>query len=136
MTSLAEHARLALVEGRRDAESLMVDTCRVERPGKAVPDGRGGTTRPMTLLYEGKCKAQRPPQSFETTPEAGGHEFSVQSAQIHLPVGAVDARVNDVITVTTSVHDPHLAGRTFRVSSPPAKSFASADRLGVVEIPD
>ena len=134
--SLGAELRGTLAELRTEAESLMLDTCKVERPGKAVPDGRGGTTRPMTLLYEGKCKAQHPPQAFETTPEAGGHEFSVQSAQIHLPVGAVGARVNDVITVTASAHDPHLAGRTFRVSSPPAKSFASADRLGVVEIPD
>lgn len=134
VTSFAEHARLALIEGRRLAESIMADTCKVERPGKPQPDGRGGTTRPMTPVYEGPCRVPPPSQTLgDLTPESGGREFTVLRLEVHFPVGSFAPQVGDVITILDSKHDPLLPGRTYRVAQP-HHGATTAYRLGVEEV--
>lgn len=119
--------------GREAAEAIMVDTCRIERPGKAAPDGRGGTTHPRALLYEGKCRVQRA-LGGASAQEVAGHEYTPRPLTIHLPVGAVGVEGDDVVTVTETAADPLLVGRVFRVVVPAGKSLASAYRIPVEEV--
>lgn len=127
-------ARGTLARGRRLAEALMLDTCTVQRPGEASPDGSGGTTRPMTTLYEGKCRVQHITGRTLMDPEAAGREYVELTMSVHLPVGSVDVAPSDVVTVTTSETDPHLTGRSFRVEAPANKSLTTAYRVPVTEV--
>src|SRR4051812_35958645 len=64
--------------GRIAAESLMADTCIIERPGDPELDRLTGDLEPApTVVYIGKCRVQTwQPQEF--TPEVAGHTASVQ----------------------------------------------------------
>lgn len=132
--SLGAELRPALAELRAEAESLMLDTCRVERPGAPIPDGLGGTTRPMATIYEGKCRVQHVVGRTLSASESVGREYVEQTLSVHLPVGSVDAAVSDVITITASADDPFLVGRTYRVEAPSNKSQATAYRVPVTEV--
>ena len=132
-----------LRDGRREAEALMVDTCTITRPDPNAPgDPITGAGRGHVTVYpdptwpddhpwkRGKCKVQAS-GAQERTPEAGGHTYTVQRYEVHLPVGAYAPHVGDDVEITTALLDPHLAGRHLRVSALLHKSLATAYRLAV-----
>ena len=127
-------AQGALQAGRDAARALMVDTCQVVRPGEQVTDRRSGAVYATEgeTVYEGACKVQSF-QPFEANPEAGAHTYTVQRYYLHLPVGAYTPQVGDVATITGSVMDPRLVGRTLRVVALLHKSLATAYRLAVTD---
>lgn len=110
------------------AESLFVDSARVERPG--TPDPLTGLP-PMTLVYRGACKVQESRVPTGVDREAGGREYIVHSRQVHFRVGAFDPEPGLVVTIESAAIDPTLVGRHFRVSRKPGKSSATAMRLAV-----
>ena len=57
--SLVDDVLAALPGMRSEAESLMLDTCTVHRPGEPVTDSDGNVTPSLTLLYTGPCKIQQ-----------------------------------------------------------------------------
>jgi hypothetical protein len=119
---------------RAQAESMMLDTCTIQRPGAPVTDPNTGVVTPgMTTIYTGKCKVQSK-DSATSTPEAGGAVFVVVSRQIHIPAGAADVRNDDVVTVTASVLNPFGVGRKYRVEGFTPDSFDTAARIPVKEI--
>jgi hypothetical protein len=119
---------------REQAESLMLDTCTIQRPGAPVTDTNSGVVTPgMTTIYTGKCKVQSK-DSATSTPEAGGAVFVVVSRQIHIPAGAADVRNDDVVTVTASVLNAFGVGRKYRVEGFTPDSFDTAARIPVKEI--
>ena len=127
-------AEAAVLAGRREAEALMVDACTVTRPGGPVTDPDTGNVTPsMTPVYAGPCKVQQT-ISQASNPEAGGHAFTVQDSRVDFPVSAGPLLVDDVVTVTSSVLDPQLVGRVFRVIELFHKSFATAQRTRVSEM--
>jgi hypothetical protein len=87
----------------------------------------------MTPVYAGPCKVQQT-ISQASNPEAGGHAFTVQDSRVDFPVSAGPLLVDDVVTVTSSVLDPQLVGRVFRVIELFHKSFATAQRTRVSEM--
>lgn len=120
-----------LAESRADAESLMLDSCVVRRPGETTTDpGTGEPTTPMTEVYSGKAKVQTY-EAQESNPEAGEAVLTFQRYQVHVPVGSFEPAVGDVVEITTAALDAHLVGHTFRVVAPLDKSMATAYRLGV-----
>jgi hypothetical protein len=125
-------AESTLRAGRRAAEVQMLDTCTISRPTGRVtnPDGTVSTTYPQ--VYAGRCKVQTY-EAYESTPEAGERAWTVQRYSIHVPVGD-PVRVDDVVTINTSVLDADLVGREYRVVALLHKSFATAQRLGVEEV--
>lgn len=128
-------AAAALLAGRAQAESLMVDSCTIGRPGPAVTDpDTGEITHPATQVYAGKAKVQTW-EAQESNPEAGGATFTVQRYAVHVPVGSFAPRVDDVVTITSAALDPNLTGRRYRVVALLHKSLATAYRLGVEEGP-
>lgn len=72
----------------------------------------------------------------------GGVERPVLSAGLHIPIGApVPVASEQVgngweyeVTATGPADDPALLGRRYLVVNVPAKSFATARRLDVVEV--
>jgi hypothetical protein len=134
-----------LRDGRREAEALMVDTCKITRPDPNAPSdpitGAGGG---RVVVYpdpawpddhpwkNGPCKVQAG-AAQERNPEAGGYSYTVQRYEVHLPVGAYAPHVRDDVEVTTSLLDPHLAGRHVTVTALLHKSMATAYRLAVTD---
>jgi len=124
-------ATLPFLKGQ--AESLMIDTCVVHRPGEPFTDEDGNVTASLTLLYTGACKIQQT-LAQSSNPEAGGHQFTVQDTRWDTPVVAGPFDVGDVVTVVGAVLDPQLVGRVFRVTEPFHKTGATAQRTRVEEI--
>ncbi|MEQ4566181.1 DUF6093 family protein [Paenarthrobacter sp. CAP02] len=122
-----------VLRGRTAAESLMLDTCTVHRPGELVTDGDGNVTPSLTLLYTGPCKIQQT-LAQSSNPEAGGHQYTVQDTRWDTPVAAGVFAVDDVVTVTEAILDPQLTGRVFRVTEPFHKTGATAQRTRVEEV--
>lgn len=120
----------AVLAGRRWAESLMLDTCTVHRPGGPVTDADGNVTPSLTLLYTGPCKIQQT-LAQSSNPEAGGHQFTVQDTRWDTPVAAGVFEVDDVVTITEAILDPQLTGRVYRVTEPFHKTGATAQRTRV-----
>lgn len=121
----------ALDELRAHAESLMRDTCTVTRPSGVVDPVTGATA--TTSVYAGRCKVLTY-EGYEQTPEAGGHQFTVQRYRVDFPVAGLLPRPGDLVTITTAEKDPHLVGKTYRVTAPFNKSLATANRCFVDEV--
>lgn len=127
-------ARAAVLRGREAAEALMIDVCRVHRPGPAVTDPvTAKVTAPLVLIYEGKCKIQQT-LAQSSNPEAGGHQFTVQDTRWDTPVSVGRFMVGDVVTVDYCELDPQLVGRVFRVKELFHKSMATAQRTRAEEV--
>jgi hypothetical protein len=127
-------AEAALLAGRREAESLMLDACTITRPGEPVfSEATGGFTSTSTTVYEGKCKVQSK-DSATAKPESGEHAFTVVSRQVHIPANAADVRDGDVVTLTASRLNAFTVGKQYRVEGFTPDSFDTAFRLPVKEI--
>lgn len=124
----------ATLRGRIKAEAEMQDACTVHRPGPVVTDPDTGVVAPgLTLIYTGACKVQQT-IAQASNPTAGGHAFTVQDTRWDTPVSAGPFAVNDVVTMTTGVLDPQLAGGKYRVVELFHKSGATAQRTRVEEV--
>lgn len=132
-----------LPELRDHAESLMRDTCTVHRPTDVLDPITGEATTvqvyPDPLWPEehryaaGPCKVQTY-EGYERTPEAGGHQFTVQRYRVDFPATAFLPKPGDVVTIVTAATDPALVGKWYRVAAPFNKSLATANRCFVDEI--
>ena len=132
--SLVDDLLRALPVFRAEAESLMLDTCTITRPGPPATDPiTGDVTNTPTTVYTGKCKVQSK-DSATATPEAGEHTFTVVSRQVHIPANAADVQDGDVVTLTASRLNAFTVGKQYRVSGFTPDSFDTAARLPVKEI--
>jgi hypothetical protein len=114
----------------------MIDAGELRGPDVKGPIDQTTGLYPVTpgaLKYSGKAKMQ--------TTDTLGHKFGsaervvvVVRFEIHLPISATTAAVDDVFTFTSSELDPELVGRRFRVSSLVHKSFLTARRLAAEEL--
>lgn len=136
MTSFVEHARLALLEGRRLAESLMTDAVTVRRVLRVEADDLTGEDVPVYAaepVYVGRAKVQTY-EPHEQTPAVAGHTTVVQRYHVHMPIAAGPFRPGDVVEVTASEHNPHLPGTVYRIAGPHEKAQQTAQRLLVDEV--
>lgn len=139
---LSEH----LAEGRALQLALMVDTCRITKPGEGEPvlnDDLQYERPPAVLVYEGPCylqiKADINSNVVEIT--AGEREWSYQTLTLHIPVitpadavgNPADARVDHTVEYLTAAEDPELVGRLFQIRALHHKTRATARRLRVTE---
>lgn len=122
-------ARAAIMQGRRLAESLMVDTWAVYKLDKDQADPLTGEAL-RVLVYEGKGKLQSY-AGYEQNPESIGHTATVQRMSIHLPIGTYRPQVGHVAVCVTSL-DPNLNGTEYRMTQDaPFKTFSTAYRVFV-----
>lgn len=121
-----------LPELRAAAESLMVDSCTVFRPGGGgwVKDPETGYEVPDegSEVYAGPCKVQTY-EAFESKRDVGAATVVLQRYTIHVPVGTGPFEIGDVVTVAARVHP----ARSFRVAGLHEKSLQTAQRLLVDE---
>jgi hypothetical protein len=138
----------ATLRGRLAAEALMKDSVTISRPGSAVTDpATGNVAAGLTLVYAGKCKVQQT-ISQSSTPTAGGHSFTVQTARLDLPVSANGVQVGDVAVASfldtatypdgtfpgADVYPAAIHEARFRVIELFEKSYATAQRLRVEQV--
>ena len=122
-------ARAAIMQGRRMAESLMVDRWVVYRLDMDDVDPLTGEAVRVTV-YEGKGRLQSY-EGYEQTPEVVGHTSTVQRMSLHLPVGPYRPQVGHVAVCTESL-DPNLVGTQYRMTQDaPFKTHATAYRVFV-----
>ena len=119
----------ATMAGRVEAEAIMYDSCVVSRPGEPFTDPDGIVTTPIIEMYAGKCKVQTT-AAQANSPVAGGHVFTVENLQLHLPV-ATALNVDDTATITSSLLDPTLIDLTFRLVELARGSQRTAARWNV-----
>lgn len=105
----------------------MVETCVIDRPTGTDTDAEGRVVD--TYLdpppYSGRCKVQRGRSEGET-PEVASSSPTVQPYEVHIPVGAGPVEVGDKVSV---------GARVFTVTATLAKTFQTAQRLMVDEVP-
>lgn len=130
-----------LMEGRRMAESIMTDTCRIERTvasGALDPDTCLPATRPETV-WQGKCRIQTSGGIASATSMQGqsspASPTPTWSLYLQLPITATGLQSGDSAVITASL-DPDLVGRRYRlVNQQSEKSHATARRWNVEETP-
>lgn len=124
----------ALAAGRTVAESLMVDSCIIDRPGEPVTDPDTGTVSPShALIHEGRCKVQQT-LAQSSSPEAGGAVFTVQGSRLDVPVGVGPLETGDRVRIVTAVSNPALVGNVYRIVETFEKSWQTAQRVRVEEL--
>lgn len=132
--SLAADLSAALPFLQAEAESLMVDTCIIDRPGEPVTDPETGAVMPShSVVYEGKCKVQQT-LAQSSSKEAGSAVFNVQTSRVDLPVGVGPVKTGDRVLMVAVRFDPALAGSLFRVKELFKKSWPTAQRIPVEEL--
>ena len=124
----------ALPELRAQAESLMRDSCVVERrTGRVMDDATLEYVDSWSRVYEGRCRVQvAATQPAEEV--VGGRAFVVTDAVVQLPVGPVDFADDDRVTVTFTAYDPALVGVVLSVTSREVKTHPVMRRLHVSEV--
>lgn len=106
------------------AESLMIDTCSVQRPVGETTSDTGAIITTYTPVYTGKCRV-RHPQGQVNVAESASSSVTTQQYELHVPVTAGPFNVGDVATVGT---------RLFRVIGRHLQTFQSAQRLPCTEV--
>lgn len=122
-------ARAAIMQGRRMAERLMVDSWVVYRLDMNDVDPLTGEAVRVTV-YEGKGKLQSW-EGYEQNTESVGHTSTIQRLSLHLPVTEYRPQVGHVAVCVESL-DPNLVGTEYRISQDaPFKTFSTAYRVFV-----
>lgn len=136
---MVDDVAAVLADGRTAAEALMVDTCRITRPGEGNGPFNQDTGQydkpPPVTVYEGKCRVQVPSDIANATQVAAGEaEWTVQAAVIQLPVAGSEAvRVHQTVELLDVVYDLALEGRKYDVTALHHKTHATSRRLRVKE---
>lgn len=134
---LAANVGEALPEFRAAAESLMVDTFTAYSNGTAVVDGLKEDAWTDEYSTRGRVSGRaRDGDTNTRTVTVGGVERPVVEGGLHIPLSAPLPAIGweFVCDEVGPASDPSLVGRRWRVVDVPAKSFATARRLDVVEV--
>lgn len=114
----------------------MIDACELRGPdikGPLNPTTRQYPVTPGALRYSGMAKVQTT-DTIGNANDAAERVVMRTRFEVHLPMSAPAAEVDDVIAITASELDPQLTGRRFRVVSLVHKTFMTARRLAVEEV--
>ena len=114
----------------------MVDTFTAYSESAATVDGLETTTRVDEGSTPGRVVG--PNRDTDTrTVTVGGVEREVMHGGLHIPLSSPVPAIGweYVCTAVGAGSDPSLLGRRWRVVDAPAKTFATARRLDVVEVP-
>lgn len=128
-----------LLAGRRFSEDGFTATCTVKRATGEV------TQDPVTLedvpVYgvvcsDLPCKIK----AASTQPNAAqlpGQTVVLSRLELHVPMSTTGVLTNDIVTVDSVdpvTGDPDLPGKTFRITGPFLKSYATARRFPVEDV--
>lgn len=130
---------------RREAESLMVDTCTITRGsgGQQFDTAAGEYVQTVGVtLYSGRCRVKAR-DNADRVVDAGGQAVSLFPFTVSIPVEMssfdtavfeaafrpVTFEVDDLVTVTASALDPALVDLVLRVRQVAAGTHLTARRL-------
>lgn len=144
---LGDDIAQALPYLRAQAESLMIDTCIITRPGAGKGEFNEATGKydaparvtiygPGIEPHHGKCQLVVQSATNSASPSNSGDRTAiVQGDVLKLPViGTGDVSNGDVAKMVTSPTDPSLVDREFTVTGRHAMTNATARRLPVKEV--
>ena len=129
--TLAGDIQWALPLLQAAAESRMLDTATLSRPGEVVVDpltGRDETS--LEEVWAGPCRVSSQ-QPYEMNREAGEATWSTQRYSVHVPVSAPSPVEGDVMDVTPAAGGP---ARRFRVAAIHRVTQQTAQRVSVEEV--
>jgi len=131
-------AEATVLRGRAAAIRLMVDACTIKRLTSQVTNPQTAVAvDTYTTLYSGKCRIQRVRgQRLGSAHPAiiGAAQIYQQPLAVHVPITVTGIILQDVVTVTASLMDQDLVGRSFWVQVLPPKTFTTAHRYGLQEV--
>lgn len=116
---------------RREAESLMVDTCRITGAGAPVWNDTDGVYAPgePTTVYEGKCRLRKPSAAPRDV-DSGEAGWAVDDFVLSLPVlGSETVANGHGVEILTSQNDPAAVGMLLEVTGGHWQSQSTARRL-------
>lgn len=117
----------ALPELRREAESLMTDTCRIDRPtGSTLDPQNHQQVTIWALVWSGPCRAR----------VTSADRTETLRLQVSIPVDAPAPLVGHRITITDAVFDSSLEDEVVFVTEAPVSSQAVLRRLSAERGPD
>lgn len=118
--------------GRAIAETRMLDTCRITRDEDSdnLDEDSGTRAKTTVLVFDGKCRVKHSGMAPKDV-EAQSQLLATVSTEIHIPLGAVDVRSGDIVTIASSQTRPDQIGRKYKVSAPFDGSQTTAVRLRV-----
>jgi hypothetical protein len=123
------------LQARTAAEAGMVDTCTISRKtGDSTDLQSAAVTVTIATIYSGKCRVQGHSPSMARPESVGGAYVFQTPFELQLPMSVTGVQVNDIVTITTSVLDQDLAGRTYWVKELFAKTHATSRRIGIIEV--
>ena len=125
--------------GRRAAERLMLDTFTAYASEVITSGGLEEDFWEPQYVTLGKVSGRsREGDTNTRTVTIGGVERPVVEGGLHIPLAATLPAIGweFVCTAVGPNSDPALLGRRWRVIDVPAKSYATARRLDVVEVPN
>jgi hypothetical protein len=133
--TLGVEVAYALPTFRTAAESLMVDTVTITRAdGPSTFDDALGTVTEATVeVYDGKARITQDRAVNENDAGAGRTVETIRR-ELQIPIAAPRVEVDDIVTVTSSAHDPDLVGRVLRVAALHNKTHATARRVAIEEV--
>lgn len=137
---IADDIAPALLELQAHAESMMLDTCTVQRPTGTVTDpmtGRDETT--YTPVYPaaggvGKCRV-KPPAYESATAESATSQVTEQRATHEVPASAPALLPGDLVTYADDTHTPRLRKMRARVDGVHVGTHTTAQRVPVTILP-
>ena len=119
--------------GQRMAESLMVDSLRLDHPTGKTIRVDGVSVPEMVTVWSGRGKVQSQ-QSYPSQPEVGGGTVTLAIFEVHIPVDATARPLVDDVFVVESSRDPALVGTRLRVRVDPSKTWRTARRFNCEEL--
>lgn len=128
----------AIEGGRVWAESLMTLTLAAFSPGGTTADTDGMETTGWSAegSTPGKLQGSTARDAVTRTLTVGNVERPVVNEGLHIPLGAPLPAIGwEYVVTAVGDADAALLGRRYHVVSVPAKSYATARRLDVVEVP-
>lgn len=124
------------LRGQNAALALMNDAVTITRiTGQTTNTQTGAVTNTTSTIYTGQAKVQQLVSGGLARPASVGEAQVWQlPLHVHVPMTVTGVNVGDIVTVTASVLDPDLVGRSFWVKELFHKSYATARRLGLEEV--
>jgi hypothetical protein len=129
---LADDVAAALPGLRAEAEALMVDSCRITKPGSGTvwdEDAGEYVDGPPITVYEGRCRirnAYPAPQSVQAGQVAWGLDIII----ISIPIGAAAGIERGCEwELTASTNDPDSVGMKASIMADHVQTFSTACRF-------
>jgi hypothetical protein len=118
---------------RAQAESMMLDTITITRPGAVTTDpATGQVVAAGEPVYSGKARWKPATSQATTTDTAGTAVISSTPGEVHVPTSTPYVpQPGDVIVCTASTLNPHLVGARTVVKGRVVGSAVTAYRIPV-----